>query len=503
MVWSKASKWCKIEVLRVNKSSPMIFSEEIKKEIKASYPVASVFLLVVSLISLPIIAMTAQFGAQNQPSAMYHGSHAILNLDGSSTCRVFASDDESLLGFSEDETGEGETSENESAELQSEEGETNMPIQDMEEDVISPVEQGTVESAKKSNQKVGAPVVIKQPVLDVSNSLGIAAGGGLVFMSQGDLDIYFRDLKDLGVEWVRWDVDWAVVQPYSFVDYEWQATDRVVATAERYGIKSLGIIAYSPQWAQKGICPNDKQCAPASPTMYARFASAVAERYKGKIDYWEIWNEPNLTGFWYPKPSVETYVEMLKASYLAIKKVNPGAVVMTGGLSAADDDKEGNIAPITFIKSLYILGAKNYFDAIALHPYTYPVLANYDACWSSWQHMLSIRKIMEANGDAGKRIWATEYGAPTGGPGNKRQSNFLEFTYGSDHMSEVSQEEMARVVFSLYRDNSSWMGPFFWYSLHDNGQENSTPENFFGLVRYDGSKKPAYLTIKNIFNPGN
>jgi hypothetical protein len=481
----------------------MILSEETREEIRASYPVAGIFLLVISLVSLPFIAMTAQFGVQNQPSAMYHGSHAALNLDASSTCRVFASDDESLLGFSEDETGEGETSENENATSQSEEDEVNISNQDMEENTTLPVEQGTVESAKKTNQKIEAPIVTNRPVLDVSNSLGIAAGGGLVFMSQGDLDIYFRDLKDLGVEWVRWDVDWAVVQPYDFINYSWEATDRVVATAQKYGIRSLGIIAYSPQWAQKGICPSEKQCAPASPVMYARFASAVAERYRGKIDYWEIWNEPNLTGFWYPKPSMESYAEILKASYVAIKKVNPNAVVMTGGLSAADDDKEGNISPITFIKSLYILGAKNYFDAVALHPYTYPVLADYDACWSSWQHMLSIRKIMEANGDTAKRIWATEYGAPTGGPGSKRQSNFLEFTYGSDHMSEASQDEMARVAFSLYRNNSDWMGPFFWYSLHDNGDENSTPENFFGLVRYDGSRKPAYITIRSIFNPGN
>lgn len=41
------------------------------------------------------------------------------------------------------------------------------------------------------------------------------------------------------------------------------------------------------------------------------------------------------------------------------------------------------------------------------------------------------------------------------------------------------------------------MGPFFWYSLKDSGINKDTPENFFGLLRNDWSKKPAYDVFRN------
>jgi GH35 family endo-1,4-beta-xylanase len=330
--------------------------------------------------------------------------------------------------------------------------------------------------------------------------LGIAAGGDLIYLNQDSLDDYFQQLKDLGVIWVRYDIDWSAIQPENSMDYDWDGTDRVVATAQRYGIKSLGVIDYAPEWARsEAIYDENKQYPPKDVDVFARFSGTVAKRYKGAVDAWEIWNEPNLELFWYAEPNAEKYSELLKVSYIEIKKADPNATVISGGLSVVGSDDRVNIQPIEFIEMLYDSGANEYCDGIAFHPYTYPVAPDYAADWNGWQQIGSIREIMENHGDGNKKIWITEYGAPTGGPGVRHGINELDFISGYDYVSENAQAEMAEEAAESYEQNRVWLGPIFWYTLKDKN-DDSTPENSFGLIRSDGSEKPAYGELKNIFS---
>jgi hypothetical protein len=350
--------------------------------------------------------------------------------------------------------------------------------------ILKPVDIQTLDPAKQI------------PVLEKKGGFGIAAGGSLTSLNQGDLDRYFDTLQALGVMWVRWDIDWNVIQREGVKSYHWEGTDRVAHTAEKYGIHSLGIITYAPRWAADKRCLTDAQCAPVDAKAFGHFAGEAALRYKSTITSWEIWNEPNFTLFWSPKPSAKKYADVLKEASTEIKKVDPTAIVLSGGLAPSADEKEGSISPTTFIKSLYASGANQYFDGIALHPYTFPVSPKYKAWWNSWQQMYGIRNLMIKNNESNKKIWVTEYGAPTGGPGKKRSLDHLEFIYDQDFVSESAQEGMAKDVIALYQKSADWMGGFFWYSLRDNGTKKNTPENFFGLLRYDGTKKPAYDDYK-------
>lgn len=326
---------------------------------------------------------------------------------------------------------------------------------------------------------------------------GIAAGGGLTYFDQNELNQYFNYLKLLGVQWVRWDINWGTVQPDNVSGYKWDGTDRVVATAKRYGIKSLCIITYAPKWVADQSCNDDYGCAPADPKAFGHFAGRVASRYKNSVSYWEIGNEPNHSIFWKPKPDAKKYAEVLKEAYLEIKRSNPQSLVLSGGLSSTGNEPDGRISPLTFMQILYASGYNQYFDGVALHPYSYPLSLKNNKGWNGWQYVFSVRQLMVTNGDSAKKIWVTEYGAPTGGPGIMHDINQLDFTYNSDYMSEAAQQEMALQVTMFYSQNIDWMGPFFWYSLEDNGTSRDTPENFFGLLRFDGSKKPAYDVFRN------
>lgn len=336
------------------------------------------------------------------------------------------------------------------------------------------------------------------PTSQVLNQAGIAAGGELTDLSQNELDLYFNQLKELGVSWVRWDFDWGAIQADGSGIYDWTGTDRVVSAALGSRIKTLGIITYTPKWAQQTLCAGTFACAPDDPAAFGKFAGEVANRYAPQgLHHWEIWNEPNIVMFWKPKPDVNSYVAILKSAYDSIKTIDPEAIVLSGGLSPAGDENN-NIAPITFIRTLYELDTTKDFDGIAIHPYSYPALASFPASWNCWQQIETIRQLMLAHGDSNKPLWLTEYGAPTSGPGSSHDTTQLyPFTYGSDYMTENAQEMLIRDALLLFSQVKGPTGPFFWYSLHDNGTSRDTPENFFGLLRNDWSKKPAYDVLRN------
>ena len=336
-------------------------------------------------------------------------------------------------------------------------------------------------------------------VVDISipSDYGIAAGGNLIYLNQSEIDKYFMQIKELGAGWVRWDIDWPSIQPNNTAKFNWKGADMIAAATQKYGIKSLGIISYTPKWARRSECKESPKCAPANPDEFAKFAGKVANRYKGKIDTFEIWNEPNYSYFWLPTPDAGEYTVLLRKAYIAIKQENSNATVLSGGLASAGDDS-GNIAPITFTKKMYEDGAKGYFDALAIHPYSYPALPSYIAPWNRWQQIIPLYNYMLLMGDIGKKVWITEFGAPTGGSGVAHNSSqFEDFKYQEDYVDEETQAQLLQSALLLYQDMGNKVGPFFYYSLRDTGNTRDTTENFYGLLRYDGSQKPAYDIIKN------
>jgi hypothetical protein len=108
-----------------------------------------------------------------------------------------------------------------------------------------------------------------------------------------------------------------------------------------------------------------------------------------------------------------------------------------------------------------------------------------------------MRSVMTTYGDGAKKIWMTEYGAPTGGPGLAADVGNYLIGSSPDHVTEALQEKMLREVLPLHA-SYDWAGPMFWYSYLDGGTSQSDRENFFGLIRYDGTQKPAYTTLMTL-----
>lgn len=318
-------------------------------------------------------------------------------------------------------------------------------------------------------------------------------------LSDDELAAELDDLASMKVGWIRMDFDWSVIQPRSASEFRWSDYDRVVAAARARGIDVLGIIDFTPRWARADDCAYFK-CPPKDNAAFAAFAAAVAKRYAPLgLHHWEIWNEPNMSGTWYPKADARAYVALLRETYPALKAADPLAVVITGGLGPIENEN-GNISALPFLQAIYAEGGKPYFDAVAFHPYSFPVPPSAKRTWSAWSQMsetkVSFRSVMVGAGDASKKIWITEYGAPTGGPGPVAGVDDYNFVFGSPHVTEALQALMVREAAERVK-TYDWAGPLFIYSYKDIGTSSNTMENFFGLIRYDGTRKPAYQAYRD------
>lgn len=292
--------------------------------------------------------------------------------------------------------------------------------------------------------------------------------------------------QKLGVKWLRFDFDWSVIQPNDPNHFKYAGYDRAVQALVAAKIHVLGTITYTPSWANGG--QTSKYYPPLHVSDFATFAANVVARYAPMgVHTWEIWNEPNVGQFWRPSADPIRYTALLQAAYAAIHDADAGAFVITGGLA------DPNSTPIeldarTFLTDLYSDGAKGYFDGLGYHPYTSPDMPGHKD-HNPWQQMFattpSLLSIMMDNGDA-KPIWLTEFGAPTSGIGN-------------EVISETAQAKMIAQAYKLAK-SYSWAGPLFIYTFIDFHPYGYTddPGAYYGLLRSDWTKKPAYTTYRNI-----
>ncbi|MGJ7917213.1 cellulase family glycosylhydrolase [Massilia sp. LXY-6] len=307
-------------------------------------------------------------------------------------------------------------------------------------------------------------------------------GNELYELTESDLTATIADYKRLGVKWVRFDFDWSVIEP-ARGHYVYERYDNVVERLAKAEIHVLGLIAYTPSWANGG--KRGKFHPPLEPGVYAEFAAHLAARYAAKgVHAWEIWNEPNLGQFWGNAPDPAAYTKLLRRAYAAIKKADPKALVVSGGL-AQPATTATSIESLNFLMAMYQNGAHGFFDALGNHPYTSPRIPG-DWMAHNWRKMAltspSLLSIMKEHGDGDKKIWITEFGAPTGGK--------------SPWGTVIDENQQARMVERTFAEASSvaWAGPVFWYNYRDfcHYKPGADSECFYGLIRFDRSPKPAF-----------
>jgi hypothetical protein len=302
-------------------------------------------------------------------------------------------------------------------------------------------------------------------------------------MTHADVDRTMRLMAGTGVKTVRLMVPWVFVE-HQRGQYNWADIDKTVTAAVAHKLSILAFINSTPAWA---VAPGGSPISgrPASPAAYGDFAAKVATRYKGKISAYEIWNEPNGAMFYSPSPDPAGYTSLLKAAYPKIKAVDPAVPVIAAGLGAVIDYQNVTMDAVKFVTQMYAAGAKNHFDALAYHPYQYTLkfsdgmpVAN-----SPVNQLMQMRQVMIANGDEGKKIWATEYGEPTSSTDEAGQKSFLVDMY-------TKWQEMP------------YTGPLMIYTTRDRDTGSTNPDDTLGVFRSNWTKKQAQQALQSAIPAG-
>jgi polysaccharide biosynthesis protein PslG len=274
------------------------------------------------------------------------------------------------------------------------------------------------------------------------------------------------DFVNLHSHWIRHDFAWDAIEPQPGT-FTWSGFDRWVGAARSHALNVIATVTYTPAWANGGSSNHDTQ--PTSAQQFGQFAGDVAARYASQgVHTYEIWNEPNI-GFWRPVPNPATYTQVLCAAYQRIHAADPQATVLTGGTSPAGNGP-ASYSPQTWLADLYANGAKSCFDAVAHHPYvdssaTHGDLGNPWALMSNAYPPSNLRGILSANGDAAKRIWATEVGCNAAALGD------------SECSTRIAE------AFKLWR-GYPWAGVLCWFTYWD--------PNVYGLVNSGWTPRPEW-----------
>ena len=207
--------------------------------------------------------------------------------------------------------------------------------------------------------------------------------------------------KAMGLKWNRLAFSWVLVQPRNG-EFDWSAYDRVVNACRRQGIEILATLGGHfdnppvPAWAGTSLAAVVKD----HPEYLEAFVRAWVTRYKDRIHYWEILNEPSTHHIGL---TVRSYVDgILKPSYRIIKAVDPAAQVLPCPF---------NQLPVLGDPEEFWEAARGFYDIHNLHHYQdWGYFRQEPSAAREEQAIRSFRRKMEEHGEASKKFWVTEIG---------------------------------------------------------------------------------------------
>ncbi len=315
-----------------------------------------------------------------------------------------------------------------------------------------------------------------------------------------------RLAANLGVGWIKQQIDWNSIE-YARGLYRWGEIDHLVAEAQAHGLKMLFSVARAPGFSRPE--PVEEDGPPSDFSIFRDFMHALSSRYRGRVAAYELWNEPNLRREWRGFDlSADKFVELVKAGAEGVRAGDPGAIIISGAPAVTGiDDQINAIDDRVFLRSMIAAGVGDVVDAIGVHPYAAANppderVADATHTRSSYNNHPSFfvldtledyRQIL-LEAQIAKPLWVTEFGWPS-------IENFGNVaTPGWEYARDVTEQDQAaylRRAIELGRDRP-WIGPMIIWNLNIaplSGPEQ--PESAYGLIRPDGSLRPAYSQLRS------
>ncbi len=263
-------------------------------------------------------------------------------------------------------------------------------------------------------------------------------------------------MREAGVKWARLGVSWRGIEPKRGV-WNFQKLDSMIRVGAANGMYLDGLFLYNAPW----INSNTHTFPMHHLRAWSKYVSKLVAHTRGKVDYYEVWNEPESFA---AGGTAAEYGRLVRASYDVAKQANPHVRI---GLSV-------HCVDVVYLQEAIQAGAVNHFDFICVHPYE--VLGMVQHGWEGDYMSIvpTIRKMLAVYDPAKVNvpIWITEEGEQIGSYGATVTSQTRDIVKG--YVMGIA-EGFARIE---------------WYQAMDGASAG------MGLLTRNGYRRPAYRALQ-------
>ncbi len=309
-------------------------------------------------------------------------------------------------------------------------------------------------------------------------------------------------VQQSGFGWVRFQMEWSQFQrgPES---WDPLPMDRVIQDVYSSGLNILVTVAKAPDWA---LDPTGEQLLSDYST-FEEFMAFVSDRYKGRVQAWEIWNEQNLAHEVNGTVRAQDYLDLLRAGHAGIKRGDPNALVVFGGLTPNGvNDPSIAIDDVQYMEEIYALNdgeIKQYYDIMGVHVSATQTSPDHDwpdnpgpEAWGDhpsfyFRRAEDLREVMLANGDGDTKMWLTEFGWTT-------ENQAPGYEYGQFNTEEDVANYLVRAFEIMTTEWDFVSGAFVW-NLNWSTLVDPADEKYpWSAVNNDWSLRPAYEAVRDM-----
>ncbi len=316
-------------------------------------------------------------------------------------------------------------------------------------------------------------------------------------------------IAEAGFHWIRQEIPWEDIEIAARGDFQdrrnpsigvvdaWAKYDNIVDLVDQYGLELEARIDKPPKWTRANqdainFTPPDNW------DDYINFLTTFAERYKGRIHYYQIWNEPNIYPEWGENAvNPEEYTQVLCRAYAALKQVDPSNVVISAALSPTNALTSRDLNEFIFLQRMYDAGAKGCFDIMATQGYGFfsgPTDQRLRPTTLTFARNIYLRDVMVANDDASTPIWIGE------AAWNPVDAPDVPDMPLKDQFGSVTPDQAARYMPLAYdraQQDMPWLGVInYWFFKRPSDDDKNQPYYYFRMVEPDFTPLPVYDSMK-------
>lgn len=340
-------------------------------------------------------------------------------------------------------------------------------------------------------------------------------GYGVLVSASVEVPLALDQAERLGMGWVKVSIRWAEVEVVPGSP-EWDQLDEFFQATAARGLKVLVTVSAAPDWA-RSVTAEGYDGPPDNNEAYTAFVTDLLRRYQGAIHAIEVWSEMNRGDRWYAAGGLSSasYMSLLIPTAQAIHSVDPGVIVISGGLNPTGiDDGIMAIDDFRYLQEMINGGLLDAVDCVGVHHkgYNLPPDAPYTEYddptalyrqpfqnrHHSWSFFSTVRGYNDMIVAAAREVplCVTEFGWAS--IGTQRGANVPEFAY--DNSLREQADYIVR-AFELLREWEFVRMGFVSnldYSMKDASEGDNDLTNLYRITTDSGAPRPAFDALLEV-----